>query len=238
MWLCRSNDAKDLDRRIRDAAGKERKMRMNKKKHAAGAKRPEVGKKDRSAKNDFRKNPFVNLKEDPERNRPGENWSGHSDKKEAEQIVKMIGCVLEEILGENKDGDIHPMVGVIELNPEDMLSMEIRDLEDRTEKLRREIVEKRRKIIGKSNEIAGRIREHKEEETLIPPCDGCGEEVFLEMLMDLNYMAEVILEADHMMQMVSEEGVDPENARCVTSLSVGDARDILEKWDKYRRCEI
>ena len=48
----------------------------------------------------------------------------------------------------------------------------------------------------------------------------------------------MILEADHLMKMVSEEGVDPENARCVTYLSVRDAGDIMEKWDKYRRCEI
>ena len=40
------------------------------------------------------------------------------------------------------------------------------------------------------------------------------------------------------LKMVSEEGVDPENARCVTYLSVRDAGDIMEKWDKYRRCEI
>ena len=46
------------------------------------------------------------------------------------------------------------------------------------------------------------------------------------------------MEADHLMRMVSEEGVDPENARCVTYLSVRDAGEIMEKWDKYRRCEI
>ena len=213
-------------------------MRMNKKNHAAAAKRAAGRKKDGFSKNDFKKNPFVNLKEDPERNRAGENRTKHMERKEAEQIAEMIGSVLEGIFGGNKDGGMHPMVGVIELDPENMLSMEIRDLENQTEKYRREIAEKRRKIIGKSREISGRIREQKEKEPAMPHWDGCGDEVFLEMLMDLNFMAEMILEADHLMRMVSEEGVDPENARCVTYLSVRDAGEIMEKWDKYRRCEI
>ena len=213
-------------------------MRMNKKNRAAAAKRPAGKKKNRIAGNDFKKNPFINLKEDPERNRPEENRTKQMERKEAEQIAEMIGSVLEGIFGGNKDGGMHPMVGVIELDPEDMLSMEIRDLEDQTEKYCREIAEKRRKLIGKSKEITGRIREQKEKESAMPPWDGCGEEVFLEMLMDLNFMAEMILEADHLMRMVSEEGVDPENARCVTYLSVRDAGEIMEKWDKYRRCEI
>lgn len=213
-------------------------MRMNKKNHAAAARKPAGKKKDRTAGNDFKKNPFINLKEDPERNRPEENRTKQMERKEAEQIAEMIGSVLEGIFGGNKDGGMHPMVGVIELDPEDMLSMEIRDLEDQTEKYRREIAEKRRKLIGKSKEVSGRIREQKEKEPAMPHWDGCGEEVFLEMLMDLNFMAEMILEADHLMRMVSEEDVDPENARCVTYLSVRDAGEIMEKWDKYRRCEI
>lgn len=213
-------------------------MRMNKKNRAAAAKRPAGKKKDRTAGNDFKKNPFINLKEDPERNRPEENRTKQMERKEAEQIAEMIGSVLEGIFGGNKDGGMHPMVGVIELDPENMLSMEIRDLEDQTEKCRREIAEKRRKLIGKSKEISGRIREQKEKEPAMPHWDGCGEEVFLEMLMDLNFMAEMIMEADHLMRMVSEEGVDPENARCITYLSVRDAGEIMEKWDKYRRCEI
>ena len=213
-------------------------MRMNKKNRAAAAKRPAGKKKDRTAGNDFKKNPFINLKEDPERNRPEENRTKQMERKEAEQIAEMIGSVLEGIFGGNKDGGMHPMVGVIELEPENMLSMEIRDLEDQTEKYRREIAEKRRKLIGKSKEVSGRIREQKEKEPAMPHWDGCGEEVFLEMLMDLNFMAEMILEADHLMRMVSEEDVDPENARCVTYLSVRDAGEIMEKWDKYRRCEI
>ena len=213
-------------------------MRMNKKNRAAAAKRPAGKKKDRTAGNDFKKNPFINLKEDPERNRPEENRTKQMERKEAEQIAEMIGSVLEGIFGGNKDGGMHPMVGVIELDPEDMLSMEIRDLEDRTEKCREDIVEKRRKVIEKSKEIAGKIREQEGKDRALPPADGCGEEVFLEMLGDLNFMAEMILEADHLMKMVSEEGVDPENARCVTYLSVRDAGEIMEKWDKYRRCEI
>ncbi|MBQ4304402.1 MAG: hypothetical protein IKG67_14050 [Parasporobacterium sp.] len=213
-------------------------MRMNKKTHAAGTKRPAPKKKDRSAKNDFRKNPFVNLKEDPERSCPGENRTEHMGNKEAEQIAEMIGCVLEQIFSGHGEGGMRPMMGVIELTPENQLSMEIRDLEDRTEKCREDIVEKRRKVIEKSKEIAGKIREQEGKDRALPPADGCGEEVFLEMLGDLNFMAEMILEADHLMKMVSEEGVDPENARCVTYLSVRDAGDIMEKWDKYRRCEI
>ena len=172
-------------------------MRMNKKNHAAAARKPAGKKKDRTAGNDFKKNPFINLKEDPERNRPEENRTKQTERKEAEQIAEMIGSVLEGIFGGNKDGGMHPMVGVIELDPEDMLSMEIRDLEDQTEKYRREIAEKRRKLIGKSREISGRIWEQKEKEPAMPHWDGCGEEVFLEMLMDLNFMAEMILEADH-----------------------------------------
>lgn len=158
--------------------------------------------------------------------------------KEAEQIAEMIGCVLEQIFSGHGEGGMRPMMGVIELTPENQLSMEIRDLEDRTEKCREDIVEKRRKVIEKSKEIAGKIREQEGKDRALPPADGCGEEVFLEMLGDLNFMAEMILEADHLMKMVSEEGVDPENARCVTYLSVRDAGDIMEKWDKYRRCEI
>ena len=213
-------------------------MRMNKKNHAAGAKKAAAGKKERSAKNDFRKNPFVNLKEDSERSCPGENRTEHMGSKEAEQIAEMIGCVLEQIFSGHGEGGMRPMMGVIELTPENQLSMEIRDLEDRTEKCREEIAEKRRKVIGKSKEIAGKIREQEGKDRALPPVEGCGEEVFLEMLGDLNFMAEMILEADHLMKMVSEEGVDPENARCVTYLSVRDAGDIMEKWDKYRRCEI
>ena len=213
-------------------------MRMNKKNRAAAARRMAGKKKDRTAGSDFKKNPFINLKEDSERNRQEENRTKQMERKEAEQIAEMIGSVLEGIFGGNKDGGMHPMVGVIELDPENMLSMEIRDLEDQTEKYRREIAEKRRKLIGKSKEVSGRIREQKEKEPAMPHWDGCGEEVFLEMLMDLNFMAEMILEADHLMRMVSEEGVDPENARCVTYLRVRDAGEIMEKWDKYRRCEI
>ena len=213
-------------------------MRMNKKNRAAAARRMAGKKKDRTAGSDFKKNPFINLKEDSERNRQEENRTKQMERKEAEQIAEMIGSVLEGIFGGNKDGGMHPMVGVIELDPENMLSMEIRDLEDQTEKYRREIAEKRRKLIGKSKEVSGRIREQKEKEPAMPHWDGCGEEVFLEMLMDLNFMAEMILEADHLMRMVSEEGVDPENARCCTYLSVRDAGEIMEKWDKYRRCEI
>lgn len=213
-------------------------MRMNKETHAAGTKRPADKKKDRSAKNDFRENPFVTLKEDSERSCPGENRTEHMGSKEAEQIAEMIGCFLEQIFSGHGEGVMRPMMGVIELTPENHLSMEIRDLEDRTEKCREDIAEKRRKVIEKSKEVAGKIREREGKNPVMPPADGCGEEVFLEMLGDLNYMAEMILEADHMMKMVSEEGVDPENARCVTYLSVRDAGDIMEKWDKYRRCEI
>lgn len=231
LWLCRSNDAKDLDMAASDTAGKELKMRMNKKSHAGAAKRPMQKKKGKSAKNNFRQNPFANLKEDSERSFSRENRIEHMNRVETEHMAEMIECVLEEIFGCNRENGMPTKVGVIELTPADMLSMEIRDLKNQTEKYRREIAEKK-------SEYADRIKGHKKQESAIPPFEGCGEEVFQEMLMDLNYMAKMILEADHMMKMVDEEGVNPEDARCVTYLSVRNARDIMKKWDKYRRCEI
>ena len=67
-----------------------------------------------------------------------------------------------------------------------------------------------------------------------PAAEGCGEETFLEMLEDLNSMQKIILEADIMMKMACEGGVDPEDARCITYLGVRSARDIMKKWDAYR----
>lgn len=221
--------------RTRDAAGKERKMRMNKKNHTAAAKRPLQKKKGRSvkntARNDFRQNPFVNLKEDFRGSSCNEAQTKHSGKEDAKHMAELIRSILEAVFDGSGESGMSPMVGVIELTPEDRLSMEIRDLKDQTEKYHREIA-------GRKNGLADRIREQMDKEMVKPPCDGCGEEVFREMLMDLNCMSKMILEADHMMKMVSEEGVNPEDARCVTYLSVRDARDIMKKWDKYRRCEI
>ena len=206
-------------------------MRMKQKNHEAAAKKPVSGKKGKSAKNDFREKPFINLKEEPERSFSGENREEHMDRDDARQLAELIGSVLEEVFGGNDENSISPMVGVIELTPEERLSMEVRDLKEQTEKYRREFA-------GKSGECTNRIKEQIEKAPAMPPYDGCGEEVFQEMLMDLHLMAKMILEADHMMKMVSEEGVNPEDARCVTYLSVRDARDIMKKWDKYRRCEI
>ena len=189
-------------------------MRMNKKNHAAGTKRQAVKKKDRSAKNDFRKHPFVNLKDDFEDASCHDKQAGHMNSEDTKHMAELIGSMLEEIFAENPEGCAGPVIGVVELDPDCMLNMEF-------------------------DGPAAKHEKRKEEASpAMPPCDGCGEEVFQEMLGDLNHMAKMILEADFLTKMITEEKVDPEDGRCITYLSVHEARNILKKWDAYRRCEI
>ena len=190
-------------------------MRMNKETHAAGTKRPADKKKDRSAKNDFRKSPFVTLKEDSERSRPKENQMKHLSRNESEQMAELIRRMLKEVFAGDVESDCATqVVGVVELDPDCRLNMEF------------------------GGSVAKHGKTKKETPSAMPPADGCGEEVFQEMLGDLNYMAKMILEADFLTKMMTDEKVDPEDARCITYLSLHEARNILKKWDAYRRCEI
>ncbi len=189
-------------------------MRMNKKNHAAGAKKAAAGKKERSAKNDFRKNPFVNRKDDFEDPSCHGKQADQMNREDAKHMAELIGSMLEEVFGGDPEGCTGPVIGVIELDPDCMLNLEF-------------------------GGPAAKHEEAKEEtSSAMPPADGCGEEVFQEMLGDLNHMAKMILEADFLTKMIMEEKVDPEDARCITYLSVHEARNILNKWDAYRRCEI
>ena len=201
-----------------DTAGKELKMRMNKKNHTTASKRPTQKKKGGSekniAKNSFRQNPFVNLKEEFDGASGNDQRENHMSKEDTKHMAELIGSMLEEVFGGDMECCAGPVIGVIDLDPECMLNMEFKKRE------------------------AGLERKNDNDIPAMPPCDGCGEEVFQEMLGDLNYMAKMILEADFLTKLMCEEKVDPEDARCITYLSVHEARDILKKWDAYRRCEL
>ena len=177
-------------------------MRMNKKNHAAGAKKAAAGKKERSAKNDFRKNPFVNRKDDFEDPSCHGKQADQMNREDAKHMAELIGSMLEEVFGGDPEGCTGPVIGVIELDPDCMLNLEF-------------------------GGPAAKHEEAKEEtSSAMPPADGCGEEVFQEMLGDLNHMAKMILEADFLTKMIMEEKVDPEDARCITYLSVHEARKV------------
>lgn len=149
-----------------------------------------------------------------------------AQKGNAEQILELMEGLLEELLNKADTESGRPVYGVIELDPEIGLSIGLQEPEETSGKEKQDTDSR---SSGEAKEAAILKKKQKE----VPICDGCGE-VFQEMLMDLHFMAKMILEADHMMKMVSEEGVNPEDARCVTYLSVRDARDIMKKWDAYR----
>ena len=136
-------------------------MRMNKKNHAAGAKKAAAGKKERSAKNDFRKNPFVNRKDDFEDPSCHGKQADQMNREDAKHMAELIGSMLEEVFGGDPEGCTGPVIGVIELDPDCMLNLEF-------------------------GGPAAKHEEAKEEtSSAMPPADGCGEEVFQEMLGDL-----------------------------------------------------
>ena len=215
--------------------GKEKEMRMKKKNHAAGVKNHAAAKsqkKNRQGRNEFKKNPFINLKEEALGTFPGNNPANrmgseahakgndanHMSREDARQMAQMLEGLLEEIFGKGMEGCEGPIFGVIDFDPEHGMRLEIQ--------------EPKESASGKKSH--GNSRKGP----VMPPCDGCGEEVFQEMLGDLNYLAKMILEADFLMKMVCDENVDPEDARCITYLSVHEAREIMKKWDAYRRCEL
>lgn len=198
-----------------------KKNQMSGRNHAAD--RKHAGKK-RSAsagkeyKNDFKKNPFINLKEEVSETSRADKKTNRMSRKEAKQVAELIGYVMEELFGGEMEGQEGPVIGVLELDPEKGFLMDLQgsEMEEGTD--------------------AG--REGLCEGPLIPPCDGCGEEVFQEMLADLHYLATMILEADFLMKLAGDGNVNPEDARCVTYLSVHEAREIMNKWDAYRRTDF
>ena len=127
MWLCRRNDAKDLDMAASDTAGKELNMRMNKKNHTASAKKPMQkkmgGSAKNTAKNDFRQNPFVNLKEEFNGSSGNDRQVNHMSKEDAKHMAELIGNMLEEVFGGDMEGCAGPVIGVIDLDPECMLNI-------------------------------------------------------------------------------------------------------------------
>ena len=89
-------------------------------------------------------------------------------------------------------------------------------------------------VDGKMKNIMSEAAGSGKKDPGIPKFEGCGEDVFLAMLADLNAMMKIILESDHMMRMVCEADVAQDDARCVTYLGVREGRDILKKWNQYR----
>lgn len=204
---------------MKEGCRKGKEMRANKKNHVAKGNQYRGLRQDRKKAHGRRKEPFNHRKE------------RFADSPAGEEI---LAALLSDIFGD--DGEcmnVAPMVGVIELDPENGVRLKVQhpdypntvgkhpDHDSDDNRIRKAMTEKD----CSRKDLKGSVFE------------GCGEEVFLSMLADLNFMAKMILEADHMMKMVSEEDVDPENARCVTYLSVRDARDILKKWNKYRNCD-
>lgn len=188
-------------------------MRTNKKNHAgnkaAGSSRTMNRRKD-----DRRKNGSAGFKKDSCANIPEE---------------EILAALLSEIFGENGPAGMTPIVGVIELDEDNGLRFDLKKPE--TEKNN----EAMHQHLNPENMVKMKPKYRRENEK-IPVCDDCGEEVFLSMLADLNAMMKIVLEQDHMMKMVCEEGVNPEDARCITYLGVHEGREILKKWNEYRNC--
>ena len=194
-------------------------MRANKKNHTAKRNQYRGHYQDRKKAHGRKKEPFAYGKE------------RFADGPAGEEI---LAAILSGIFGDERECmNAAPMVGVIELDPQNGVRLKVRHPDYMN------TVGKRpdHDSIGNNMKKAATEKDCSGNgEIKDPVFEGCGEEAFLTMLADLNFMAKMILEADHMMKMVSEENVDPEDARCVTYLSVRDARDILKKWNKYRNC--
>ena len=150
---------------------------------------------------------------------------------------EILGAILSEIFnGENGPVSMTPLVGVIELDGDNGLRVDLKQSDSFEENANNNHFAKTGKMAKVRPEHHKSKTEKQEEKQAIPGCDGCGEEAFLSMLADLNTMMRVILEQDHMMRMVCEEDVDPEDARCITWLGVHKGREILKKWNRYRNC--
>lgn len=154
----------------------------------------------------------MNLKDDTG-HAPGINHL-QTDKDDRKRLEELMGGFLEELISGGTEGCVGPVIGVIDLDPENGVG------------------------IGIKEPVSKREKRRNDNCPTMPVCDGCGEEVFQEMLGDLNYMAEMIMEADFLMKMVCDENVDPEDARGITLLSIREAVNIMKKWDEYRSCGI
>lgn len=185
-------------------------MRANKKNHAKGSQYRGL-RQDGKKTHGRRKEPYAHRKE-----RFADGLAGD----------EILAAFLSELFGDGEgSGNMTPMFGVIELDPENGINLKVQhpDYMNHAD----------RKLKSIMSEMAGSGK--KDPETL--KFEGCGEEVFHAMLADMNAMMKIILESDHMMRMVCEADVAQDDARCVTYLGVREGRDILKKWNKYRNCD-
>ena len=195
-------------------------MRAIKKNHATKENQYKGIRQGRKKAHGRRKEPFTHRKE------------RFADGPAGEEI---LAALLSDLFGD--DGECMnaaPMVGVIELDPENGVRLKVQH----PDYMNTVVKHPSHDDAGSNTMKAATKKDCSGKDQIKDPVfEGCGEEVFLSMLADLNFMEKMILEADHLMKMVSEEDIDPENARCVTYLSVRDARDIMKKWNKYRNCD-
>ena len=189
-------------------------MRMNMKKPAPVVKNHAGRKKNRTKGSSFKQNPFINLKEDANKVSPDNNRASQVDRGDAPHMGEIMGRLMEMIFDREIGNSTGPIIGVIDFDSQTGFRVDVQEPRKKQE-----------------------VHEKKVDQA-VPFSEGCGEEVFQEMLKDLHYMATRILEADHMMKMVCEADVNPEDARNVTYMGICDAREVIRKWDVYRKCEI
>ena len=186
-------------------------MRTNKKNRMGNREKDRVDYRDKKKASSRRKTPFISGKE-----RFGDDPAGE----------EILAAFLSELFGDGgESGNMTPMFGVIELDPENGINLKIQNPEYMNH------------VDGKMKNIMSEAAGSGKKDPGIPKFEGCGEEVFLAMLADLNAMMKIILESDHMMRMVCEADVAQDDARCVTYLGVREGRDILKKWNQYRNCD-
>ena len=186
-------------------------MRTNKKNRMRNREKDRVDCRDIKKTSGRRKTPF----------HPGKEQFG-----EAPAGEEIIAAFLSELFGDGGgSGNMTPMFGVIELDPENGINLKIQNPDYMNH------------VEGKMKNIMSEAAGSGKKDPGIPKFEGCGEEVFLAMLADLNAMMKIILESDHMMRMVCEADVAQDDARCVTYLGVREGRDILKKWNQYWNCD-
>ena len=186
-------------------------MRTNKKNRMGNRGKDRVDCRDRKKASGRRKTSFL----------PGKEQFG--DDPACEEI---LAAFLSDLFGDGGgSGNMTPMFGVIELDPETGINLKLQNPDYMNH------------VDGKMKNIMSEAAGSGKKDPGIPKFEGCGEEVFLAMLADLNAMMKIILESDHMMRMVCEADVAQDDARCVTYLGVREGRDILKKWNQYRDCD-
>ena len=212
MWEYLRN--KHQKHKTPEKAGKEEEMRMNMNKTASEVKNQKDRKKNRAKGSSFQQNPFVNLKDESSKGFRSNNRKDHADREDGPNMAEIMGSLMKVVFDREIENSSGPVIGVIDFDSQTGFRIDVQEN-------------------GKKQNM-----HEKKTGPAVPAHEGCGEEVFQEMLKDLHFMATRVLEADHMLKMVCEADVNPEDARSVTYMGICDAREVLRKWDIYRKCEI